>query len=320
MGNEKDKNEDLQNHYLKSAKENIKAKKFSHWYLLTFGLLAVVLFLGVILFELGLIEPVLSVLAENNYRFYWMLLAGFCAEIIAGSLSVGYGIIGTTILMLFGIPPIQISASIHTAETFTTAAGSLSHWKLGNVNKKLVLKLAIPAVIGAIFGAVALTYFGKMYANFVKPFISLYIIYLGYEILKRGLKIKNQKSIDFEKEKKEVKITSLGFFGGFIDSFVGGGWGPLVTGTFLKKGYIPRYVIGTSTVAKFALTITSAITFFITIGVEHWDVILGLLIGGIVTAPFSAMLTSRLPMKKMFIIVGLMIMILGMVNIGKVLF
>ena len=83
----------------------------------------------------------------------------------------------------------------------------------------------------------------------------------------------------------------------FIDSFAGGGWGPLVTGTLIKEGRIPRYVVGSSTVAKFLLTITSAITFIFTIGIHHWNIVLGLLLGGVFTAPFSAMLTAKLPTK-----------------------
>jgi uncharacterized membrane protein YfcA len=69
----------------------------------------------------------------------------------------------------------------------------------------------------------------------------------------------------------------------------------------------PRYVVGSSTVAKF-LTVTSAITFIFTIGIHHWNIVLGLLLGGIFTAPFSAMLTAKLPTKKMFIVVGVLLL------------
>nr|WP_232816370.1 sulfite exporter TauE/SafE family protein [Chryseobacterium capnotolerans] len=109
----------------------------------------------------------------------------------------------------------------------------------------------------------------------------------------------------------------LGLVGGFIDSFAGGGWGPLVTGTLIKEGRIPRYVVGSSTVAKFLLTVTSAITFIFTIGIHHWNIVLGLLLGGVFTAPFSAMLTSKLPTKKMFVVVGIVVILMSLVTIGK---
>src|SRR6185436_12464390 len=107
------------------------------------------------------------------------LLVGFLAEIVAGSMGMGYGVICTTILLILNIPPPIISASIHSAESFTTAAGSISHYKFGNVNKKLTKLLAIPAIVGAVCGALLLTYVGERYAKMTKPVIAAYTLYLG---------------------------------------------------------------------------------------------------------------------------------------------
>jgi len=217
---------------------------------------------------------------------------------------------------MLNVPPPVVSASIHSAESFTTAAGSISHIKLGNVNKKLVKALAIPAVVGAVIGAILLTYLGEKYAVIIKPFIAAYTLYLGVRILMNVLKPKKEVI----KKNKTSKVSLLGFVGGFIDSFGGGGWGPLVTGTLMKNGRTPRYVVGSSTVAKFILTVTSAITFIFTIGVQHWNIVAGLLIGGIITAPFSAMLTSRLPARKMFFVVGIVVIIMSIITIYRALF
>ncbi len=254
-------------------------------------------------------------LHKDNYLFYWMLLVGFSAEIVAGSMGMGYGVICTTILLILNVPPPVISASIHSAESFTSAAGTISHWQLGNVNKKLVKALAIPATIGAIIGALALTYVGERYAKMTKPFIALYSMYLGIRILQNAFKKKenNQK-------KQTTNITALGLIGGFIDSFGGGGWGPLVTGTFIKNGHTPRYVIGSSTFAKCVLTIASAVTFIFTIGIHHWNIVAGLLIGGIITAPFSAMLTTKMATKKMFIAVGIVVIFCSLITIYRAIF
>ncbi|MGG9960384.1 sulfite exporter TauE/SafE family protein [Ferruginibacter sp. SUN106] len=254
-------------------------------------------------------------LQQDHYRFYWMLLVGFGAEVVAGSMGMGYGVICTSLLLILNVPPPVVSASIHSAEAFTSAAGSFSHWQLGNVNKKLVKALAIPAIIGAVIGALLLTYVGEKYAKVTKPFIAAYTIYLGIKILQNAFK---KKTIN--EQKKKSNITVLGLIGGFIDSFGGGGWGPLVTGTFIKNGHTPRFVIGSSTVAKCILTVASAVTFIFTIGISHWNVVAGLLIGGIVTAPFSAMLTAKLPTKKMFIAVGIVVIICGLITICRAIF
>ncbi|MEP7108687.1 MAG: sulfite exporter TauE/SafE family protein [Ferruginibacter sp.] len=256
-----------------------------------------------------------ATLNKENHLFYWMLLIGFGAEIIAGSMGMGYGVICTSLLLILNVPPAIVSASIHSAEAFTSAAGTVSHWQLGNINMKLAKALAIPAIIGAVAGALLLTYVGENYAKITKPFIAMYTIYLGIRILQNAFKKKNIKQ-----QKTPGNITALGLIGGFIDSFGGGGWGPLVTGTFIKNGHTPRFVIGSSTFAKCILTIASAITFIFTIGIQHWNIVAGLLIGGIVTAPFSAMLTSRLPTKKMFIAVGTVVIFCGLVTIFRAIF
>lgn len=301
---------------VESADVVAKAQKSTNWYLIILGIILLVSISVYALYAFGLVEPILQALNKDHHLFYWMLLAGFLAEIVAGSMGMGYGVICTTILLMLNVPPPVVSASIHSAESFTTAAGSISHIRLGNVNKKLVKALALPAIIGAIIGAVLLTYVGEKYAAITKPFIAAYTLYLGVRILMNVFKSKKEVI----GKRRRTNIPLLGLVGGFIDSFGGGGWGPLVTGTFIKNGRTPRYVVGSSTVAKFILTITSAVTFVITIGIHHWNIVAGLLIGGIVTAPFSAMLTSRLPVKKMFFIVGVLVIIMSSITIYRALF
>lgn len=267
------------------------------------------------MFELGYLDELFSILAKDNYIFYWMLLVGVLAEIVAGSMGMGYGVICTTTLLFLGIPPHAVSASIHSAESFTTAAGSISHIRLKNVSKNLVKRLAVPAVIGAVIGAVSLTYLGEYYSKITKTIISFYTLYLGIQIFSNAFKQKQDKKL-----KRKTNLTRLGLAGGFIDSFAGGGWGPLVTGTLIKNSFTPRFAVGSSTVAKFILTLTAAITFIFTLGIQHWNIILGLLIGGIFTAPFSAMLTAKLPVKSMFVVIGLLVIIMSSITIYKSVF
>lgn len=304
-------------HEVVSAEAEIKSvwRKVFNKYTAAVTILAIASLLVYLFLSAEQLMSLQAFLHKDHYLFYWMLLAGFLAEVVAGSMGMGYGVMCTTVLLILNVPPPIISASIHSAESFTSAAGSISHWQLGNVNKKLVKSLAIPAVIGAVIGAVLLTFVGEHYAKITKPFIALYTMYLGFRILQNAFKNKS-KAI----EKKHTNITSLGLVGGFIDSFGGGGWGPLVTGTFIKNGHTPRYVIGSSTVAKFILTVASAITFIFTVGIHHWNIVAGLLIGGIVTAPFSAMLTSRLPVRKMFVVVGCVVIIMSLITIVRAIF
>ncbi len=250
-------------------------------------------------------------LGTENNMFYWMILAGIGAEIVAGSMGMGYGVICTTLLLLLNVPPISVSASIHSAETFTSAAGAISHYKYGNINMKLSKALSIPGAIGAIIGAIALILLHHKSPVFIKLVISSYTFYLGIKIMQNAYK---QGII----EKKETNIPVIGLIGGFIDSFGGGGWGPLITGTLIKNGETPRYAIGSSSLAKFVLTFASAFTFLVGGGFGQWRIAAGLLIGGVATAPLSALLTTRLPTKKMFLIVGIVVIICSLISISRV--
>ncbi|MBT2619381.1 TSUP family transporter [Chryseobacterium sp. ISL-6] len=290
------------------------AQRKANIYLAIIGVLLLVGVFGLIIYQFDLSDAIQVFLSKDGHIFYWMLLAGFLAEIVAGSMGMGYGVICTTILLLLNVPPPVVSASIHSAESFTTAAGSFSHYKLGNVNKKMVWVLFPLAIVGSVIGALTLSHYGEYYAHIVKPIIACYTLYLGLNILKNAFK---EKKTGLVKAKKKTNLRVLGLVGGFIDSFAGGGWGPLVTGTLIKEGRNPRYVVGSSTVAKFLLTITSAITFIFTIGIHHWNIVLGLLLGGVFTAPFSAMLTTKLPTKKMFVVVGMVVIVMSLITIVK---
>jgi uncharacterized membrane protein YfcA len=105
-----------------------------------------------------------------------------------------------------------------------------------------------------------------------------------------------------------------------LDSFGGGGWGPLVTSTLISKGRTPRYVIGSVSITEFFVTLASALTFFSLIGLSHWQVIAGLVVGGMLGAPLAAKLSGKLPIKTMFICVGAMVIFWSLRILWKAMF
>jgi hypothetical protein len=229
-----------------------------------------------------------------------MLLAGFVAQMVDGALGMGYGVTSATILLSAGINPAAISGSIHTAEMFASGASGYSHYRFGNVNKKLFKALVIPGVIGAVLGAILLTQLDKSNVDLIRPLMAAYTLLLGVRILVNA----------FRKQQVRKKFKRHGILagvGGFLDSFGGGGWGPIVTTTLITKGRSPKYVIGSVSLTEFFVTLASAFTFFTLLGVSHWQTILALIIGGLVAAPLAAKLVGRLPRKTSFILLGLLV-------------
>ncbi|HKO81100.1 MAG TPA: TSUP family transporter [Chitinophagaceae bacterium] len=245
-------------------------------------------------------------------NFPLMLLAGFLAQMVDGALGMGYGVTSATIMLSAGVNPAAISGSIHTAEMFASGASGYSHYKFGNVNKKLFKALLIPGVIGAILGAILLTQLGQTHIEYLRPIMAAYTLFLGIRILLTA----------FRKQKQQKKFKRYGVLagaGGFLDSFGGGGWGPIVTTTLITKGRSPKYVIGSVSLTEFFVTLASAFTFFTLLGVSHWQAILGLVIGGLIAAPLAAKLTGKLPRKTSFILLGLLVIFWSMKILIKIL-
>jgi siroheme synthase-like protein len=235
-------------------------------------------------------------------NFHWMVLAGFLAQLVDGALGMGYGVTSASILLSTGINPAAISGSIHTAEMFASGASGYSHYKFGNVNKKLFKILVIPGVIGAIAGAFLLVFLGKEYSNYIRPILACYTLFLGVKILFIAFR-------EVTKAKKFKHYGPLAGLGGFLDSFGGGGWGPIVTTTLITKGRSPRFVIGTVSLTEFFVTLASAFSFFILLGVTHMQTIIALILGGFIAAPIAAKLAGKLPRKTSFILLGILVII-----------
>lgn len=233
-------------------------------------------------------------------NFPWMVLAGFLAQMVDGATSMGYGVTSAIVLMSANVSPAAISGSIHTAEMFASGASGYSHYKFGNVNKKLFKALLIPGIIGAVLGAILLVKFGETHIAYIRPIMAAYTLFLGIKIFITAFRNMNVK-------KKFKRYGWLAGAGGFLDSFGGGGWGPIVTATLITKGRTPRYVVGSVSLTEFFVTLASAFTFFTLIGVQHWQVILALVIGGLIAAPIAAKLNGKLPRKASFILLGIIV-------------
>jgi uncharacterized membrane protein YfcA len=88
-----------------------------------------------------------------------------------------------------------------------------------------------------------------------------------------------------------------------------------VTSTLIGRGDVPRIAIGSTNAAEFFVTTAITAAFFAAIGLELWPVILGLILGGVVAAPFAALVTRRLPDRLLMVIVGVVLMLLSARNL-----
>ena len=226
---------------------------------------------------------------------------GFGAQLVDGALGMAFGVICNTLLVaVIGLPPARASANVHIVETFTTAVSGISHAISGNIDRGLFLRLLVPGVVGGVSGAYLLT---NIDGNTVKPYVLGYLVAVGVYLLVRGLMFPPQV-------RKPRIVEPLGLVGGFMDAAGGGGWGPIVTSNLLVQGVEPRKVVGTVNSVEFFLTLTVSATFIARLGLNDFaTATVGLLIGGVMAAPFGAVMAKRIPTKVMLILVGVVLTI-----------
>jgi len=238
-----------------------------------------------------------SILADPSVLLPFLLI-GFAAQLIDGALGMAYGQISSTLLISMGVPPAIASATVHTAETFTTGVSGISHVAHRNVDWWLFGKIVIPGVIGGILGAYLLT---AIPAGTAKPFVLAYLTVLGLYLFYRGVMHRHT-------ERQPKIISPLGLAGGFLDAAGGGGWGAIVTSNLLVQGSNPRKTIGTVNTAEFFVTITISATFLLALGWKAFTTAtLGLLIGGVLAAPFGAAIAKRVDPDRLLTFVGVVV-------------
>ncbi|WP_374944832.1 sulfite exporter TauE/SafE family protein [Sphingomonas sp.] len=237
------------------------------------------------------------------------VLVGFAAQVVDGALGMAFGVISNTLLLSLGVNPAAASAGVHTVETFTTAVSGISHTLHRNVDWRMFLRLMVPGVIGGVLGAYVLSH----NADALKPFILAYLTSIGIYLLWRA----THKP---QPPRKPRVVEPLGLIGGFLDAAGGGGWGPVVTSNLLIQGTQPRLTIGTVNTAEFFLTVTISATFISQLGWEAFTLAtVGLLIGGVIAAPFGAVLAKRVPPQRLMLLVGIVLTLTSLFGLYRAL-
>ncbi|WP_273652744.1 sulfite exporter TauE/SafE family protein [Cellulomonas fimi] len=232
-----------------------------------------------------------------------LALVGLAAQLVDGSLGMAYGVTSSTLLLAIGTNPAAASATVHLAEIGTTLASGVSHWRFGNVDWKVVLRIGVPGAVGAFLGATVLS---NLSTEAGTPVMALILLALGVYLLVRftlfGLRTDRQHL-----PLRKRFLAPLGVFAGFIDATGGGGWGPVGTPALLASGRLePRKVIGSIDTSEFLVSLAASLGFLWAIGSQGIDFtwVLALLIGGVIAAPFAAWLVRHIPPRILGSAVG----------------
>ncbi len=232
-----------------------------------------------------------------------LAIVGFFAQLVDGSLGMAYGVTSTTLLLAIGTNPAAASATVHLAEIGTTLASGAAHWKFGNVDWKVVLKIGIPGAAGAFVGATLLS---NLDTSVASPVMSLILLTLGLYVLIR-FTVKGLRRDRLGHPLRSRFLAPLGLFAGFVDATGGGGWGPVGTPAILASGRLePRKVIGSIDTSEFLVSVAASLGFLLALGSQGLDFawVGALLLGGLIAAPIAAWLVRHVPPRVLGSAVG----------------
>lgn len=244
---------------------------------------------------------------EFGAEFYWFIVIGLAAQLVDGALGMAFGLVSSSVLLSMGLPPAAVSASVHAAEVVTTGVSGASHAYFRNVDRRLFWQLTLSGAAGGVIGAYVLT---RLPGEALRPFVYVYLLVLALLILLRAAgRLVPKRQIR--------RVPVLGFFAGLLDASGGGGWGPLATSTLLAGGGQARTTIGTVNAAEFVVTLAVSTTFLLTIGLQHLEIVLGLLIGGALAAPLAAWLVRHVRERTVLVAVGLLVLCISVYHIAR---
>jgi hypothetical protein len=231
-----------------------------------------------------------------------LAFVGLLAQLVDGALGMGYGVTSTTLLLIAGLTPASASASVHLAEIGTTLAAGVAHWRFGNVDWKVVGRIAVPGALGAFAGATVLS---SLSTEAAAPWMAGILLVLGCYLLLRFARPLGPRKPGGPLRSRF--LGPLGLIAGFVDATGGGGWGPVATPSLLVSGRMePRKVIGSVDTAEVIVAVAASAGFLIGLGGGGFvlPTVLALLIGGVLAAPIAAWLVRVMPAQLLGAAVG----------------
>jgi uncharacterized membrane protein YfcA len=225
-------------------------------------------------------------------------VAGFTASLIDGALGMGFGPTSSTILLNTGLSPAAVSTTVNVAKFATGLAAAISHWRFHNIDHRLVVRLAVPGMVGAVVGVTVLAIVD---ADTLKPILAGLLMVVGLRVLVRFSRGIDSRAHDngsgpprFEVHGAAVAAAVGGVTNGLV-----GTWGPVVTPFLLHRGLPPRYAVGSVNTAEVAVAVVAAGSLLVSVGGDGVDVsiLAAMLIGGVVASPLAAWLIKYLPVR-----------------------
>ncbi len=239
----------------------------------------------------------------------------FILEVIDSSTGQGYGTIFSPILILIGFDPKIVVPSILLSQAFGGLIATFFHNKYKNadfsnyvtLDIKKVYVIVAAGLIGVVLGAL-------LGINVSKETLTYFI---GAIVLVMGIIIVSGVRLNFTWKRMVV----VGGVAGGLKVISGGGYGPLVTGGQVILSTDGKQSVSITDFAEFPICLTSFVVWCITFWkLPPLELMLPMVLGASIAPLLGCWLTYKLHnMKKLNLILGVLIIILGILCLTKIL-
>jgi len=236
-------------------------------------------------------------------------LAGFLASFVDGALGMGFGPTSSSILFSTGLSPAAVSTTVNLAKVATGLSAALAHWRFGNIDRRLVLTLAIPGAFGALVGV---TILASVDGDQLRPLLAGLLVLVALRMLarfSRALPMRPDSDPDgrlvFDRRGTSVAAATGGVTNGLV-----GAWGPVVTPYLLHRGVAPRFAIGSVNTAEVAVATVASGSLLLSLGGSGIDpaIVLAMLVGGVIASPIAAWSIRFLPARALGLAVAALLL------------
>ena len=239
------------------------------------------------------------------HRLLLFALFGAVAQAVDGSLGMGFGVTSSSLLLSLGVGSALTSASVHIAELVTSLMSGVSHFRIGNVERRLFWPLLVSGVTGAVAGTLSAVRFQD--APSIRVVVAGILLVLGVMIVARFARARQQRHAVPSRR----RLLFISFPAAFVDALGGGGWGPIATPSLLMSNVDPAKAVGTVNAVEFFVTLTISAVFLAALPAVDWSIAIPLAAGAAVTAPFAALVTKKMPTRVLGTAVGIVIILLS---------
>ncbi|MBN1434485.1 sulfite exporter TauE/SafE family protein [Candidatus Fermentibacterales bacterium] len=262
-------------------------------------------------------------------------LAGlaFACEYVDSTLGMGYGTALTPLLLLMGWSPLAVVPAILLSELFTGTFAAVMHHRAGNVffdfshdsehwiakkmgrlgyvpksrDSRIAMVLGACSLVGAV-GAVLLAI--NISGLALRLFIGGVVLSMGVLIL-----LRHRKGLRFS----WGRIVGLGVLAAFNKGLSGGGYGPLVTSGQILSGVESRSSVAITSLAEGFTCLVGVLTYLALRTQADWSLAPCLVVGAMLSVPFSAWTVKRISLGRLTLFVGIATTLLGILTLLKAL-